>query len=400
MRPPAAPMKGRSMASSCRRPLVSILGDSISTFQGCNPRWLRRVLRGASAVRQPGAPARGYLVADDDRRLGRRATCPTAPFPQHGRRRGFSRGFKRRAHRGAFATGLAPGYRHRVFGNQRLRMGEGGQSGRRPRTCAAAGSAGVRIARRRRCVPRCRGVVLERLRNDAFAAACVVSRMRRRGAARCARPLGGFGGPHVHRRLRGIDVARYDEAVRIQAAAHGCKTIDLCGVRARLRGVDGSASRRARHAPDCGHGSRIHASAGASIKRSIPTKGSLVARGGIRRRRLACAGFLRSVRRSGAPMLVGRATHGRLCARKTVAYAYPRGFASSIFALLRAARLSGTPAYKGRHAPVRPRRCVGARVFAPACSGIPGRHALISRPQACMLFNVFLNFALIRIKTV
>ena len=25
------------MASSCRRPLVSILGDSISTFQGCNP---------------------------------------------------------------------------------------------------------------------------------------------------------------------------------------------------------------------------------------------------------------------------------------------------------------------------------------------------------------------------
>ena len=260
------------MASSCRRPLGLYPGRlHLDVSRDATPMASTCSTEGERCAGNRGAPARRIPGGSmHDRRLwGRRATCPTAPFPgARERRRGFSRGFKRRAHRGAFARRPCARYRHRVLWESTTTDGRGAanQAAGRGRALPPAAPA-VRIARRRRLAcPDAAESFLERLPQRCFRG-CVRRIPMRRGVVLHAVPRPSWrvrAGPHVHppsaRHRCPRDTMKPSASRRRPMAA---RRSDLRGVRARLRGVRRHASRRARHAPDCGHGSRIDASAGA-----------------------------------------------------------------------------------------------------------------------------------------
>lgn len=228
------------MASSCRRSLVSILGDSISTFQGCNPDGFDVFYEGercaATGVRR--REDTGWQMTIDA--LGGELLSNGSFSGSMVEGAGFPAASSAERIEALSRDGLAPDIVI-VF----LGINDYGWGG-------AANQAAGRGRALPPAAPACESRVVAAACPDAAesfssAYATMLSRLRASYpdaqawcCTLCPGRLAGSAAPTFIRRLRGIDVARYDEAVRIQTAAHGCKTIDLAAFGRDYEAFDGT----------------------------------------------------------------------------------------------------------------------------------------------------------------
>lgn len=228
------------MPDSARRPLVSILGDSISTFEGCNPdgfdvfyegerrrmtgvervcdTWWRLVVDAIggdilvngsfSGSMVEGA---GFPAASSVRRvaaLSRDGMDPDIVIAFIGiNDYGWGGPANQAAGRGRAVPDAAPACEERTA---RFAAED---------AAAAFGTAyGVMLGRVRAAYP------------DAQVWCCTL----------CPGRLADARETTFIRRLRGVDVRAYDDAIRLQASDHGCRVIDLASFGLDYEAVDGT----------------------------------------------------------------------------------------------------------------------------------------------------------------
>lgn len=228
------------MASSCRRPLISILGDSISTFQGCNPDGFDVFYEGercaATGVRRR-EDTWWQLTIDA---LGGELLSNGSFSGSMVEGAGFPAASSAERVQALGLDGKSPdivivfiGINDYGWGGASNQAMGGGRALPAAAPACEPGIAGRAAADAQERFSQAYGVMLYQVRSlypHAQVWCCTL----------CPGRLAGSAAPTFIRRLRGIDVARYDEAVRIQAAAHGCKTIDLAAFGRDYEALDGT----------------------------------------------------------------------------------------------------------------------------------------------------------------
>lgn len=228
------------MSDSARRPLVSILGDSISTFQGCNPEGFDVFYEGEACVRtgvEHESDTWWRLVIDA---IGGDLLVNGSFSGSMVEGAGFPSASSERRVAALSRDGMDPDIVIAFIGINDY--GWGGPANQ------AAG--------RGRAVPDDASPCEERMARfaadnaaEAFAAAYGTMLSRIRAAypeaqvwccTLCPGRLAGAQAPTFIRRLRGVDVRSYDDAIRLQASEHGCRVIDFASFGLDYEAADGT----------------------------------------------------------------------------------------------------------------------------------------------------------------
>lgn len=228
------------MSDLARRPLVSILGDSISTFEGCNPEDFDVFYEGERCDRTGVESAYDtwwHLVIDA---IGGDLLVNGSFSGSMVEGAGFPAASSERRISALSRDGVDPDVVLVFIGiNDYGWGGPANQSAGRGR--AVPDVAPEREERTARLAPvgaaeafrDAYGSMLSRIRTsypDADVWCCTL----------CPGRLAGAQAPTFIRRLRGVDVRAYDDAIRLQAFEHGCRVIDFASFGLDYEAADGT----------------------------------------------------------------------------------------------------------------------------------------------------------------
>ncbi|MDO4443013.1 MAG: SGNH/GDSL hydrolase family protein [Slackia sp.] len=228
------------MAESKRRPLVSILGDSISTFEGCNPEGFDVFYEGERCLTTGVVNRKDtwwQLVIDalDGELLANGSFSGSMVEGA-----GFPAASSAERIEALSRNGLMPDIVIVFIGiNDYGWGGAANQAAARARATPAAAPA---------CEERVAGAApLDAAESFARAYDSMLSRVRAAYpdaqvwcSTLCPGRLTGADAPTFIRRLRGIDVASYDQAIRDAAVGYGCKVVDLAAAGREYDAIDGT----------------------------------------------------------------------------------------------------------------------------------------------------------------